>query len=164
MGSESVWGRMDGGKEVSARCASGGGGCGMCKQRQTRLALTASLFVCVCCCHTLCLSAATINFSRLGARAFISKTAKSSAKVYFKSTMTGLHPDDQAAGQRLPSFKPAAAGAGPSARAGRSGTQAAAVGVPAVSGGQGPATYGGQPSPYPAGSSAAAAAARPAYS
>jgi hypothetical protein len=45
---------------------------------------------------------ATLNFSRLGARAFISKTASRTAKVYFKSTMAGLHPDEQAAGRRAP--------------------------------------------------------------
>jgi len=39
---------------------------------------------------------ATLNFSRLGARAFISKTASRTAKTYLKSTMAGLHPDEQA--------------------------------------------------------------------
>lgn len=45
---------------------------------------------------------ATLNFSRLGARAFISKTAKKTASVYLKSTMAGMHPEDQAAGHRVP--------------------------------------------------------------
>lgn len=93
---------------------------------------------------------ATINFSRLGARAFISKTAKTTSKVYFKSTLAGLHPDEQAAGRRLPvtTAAPAAPGqAGPSA-APAAGVQAGAV----------HAAHSGGPSPYPPGSSAAAAA------
>lgn len=118
-----------------------------------------------------CLSlAATINFSRLGARAFISKTAKSSAKVYFKSTMAGLHPDEQAAGQRVPvmSAHPAApAASGPSTtlpatRSGPSAVQVVGVPVGMASGGSQSggvyATRSESASPYPPGSSAAAAA------
>jgi hypothetical protein len=121
-----------------------------------------------CCTDCLLLSpsllfaTATINFSRLGARAFVSKTAKTSAKVYFKSTMAGLHPDQQAAGQRLPvtTSAPAAAGstsfsAAPVANAG-----------PAVGAARGAQSFSGLPvtrsegsSAYPPGSSAAAAAA-----
>ena len=107
-------------------------------------------------------AAATINFSRLGARAFISKTAKTSAKVYFKSTVAGLHPDDQAAGQRLP-VKTAAAGA--PAAAGPS-TAAVAGGVPAAAAAAGASFTRSEGSPYPPGPAAAAAAAvgaAPAY-
>lgn len=97
--------------------------------------------------------AATINFSRLGARAFISKTAKTSAKVYFKSTVAGLHPDEQAAGRRVPvttsaPAAPAAAGAG-------SVPGLAAAG----SSGQAYAARSDGASLYPPGPAAAAAAA-----
>ncbi len=45
---------------------------------------------------------ATLNFSRLGARAFISKTAKKSAKMYLKATVAGVPLEQQAAGARRP--------------------------------------------------------------
>ena len=45
---------------------------------------------------------ATLNFTRLGARAFVSKTAKKTASMYLKSTVAGHHIDDQVAGQRVP--------------------------------------------------------------
>ncbi|GBF99472.1 spartin [Raphidocelis subcapitata] len=57
--------------------------------------------------------AAARNFTRLGARAVISGTAKRTAKIYLKSTMAGLHPDEQAAARREGSpARPGAAAAG----------------------------------------------------
>lgn len=103
------------------------------------------------------LLAATINFSRLGARAFISKTAKTSAKVYFKSTVAGLHPDEQAAGQRLPAL--ATAGSNAAAGAPPAATTAAAVSnMQQVPQAGLHATYSAGPSPYPPGPAAAASA------
>lgn len=43
-----------------------------------------------------------LNFSRLGPRAVVSRTAKRAAKMTLKHSFAGLHPDEQAAGQRVP--------------------------------------------------------------
>jgi hypothetical protein len=113
--------------------------------------------------------AATLNFSRLGARAFVTKTAKASAKVYMKSTLAGIHPEQQAAGQRLPSFAvaPAAgagAGGGASAAAAAAAASpsaaAAAAAAPAAvqAAAAAPASSSSRPSAYPSGSPARLAA------
>ena len=39
---------------------------------------------------------ATLNTTRLGARAAVSKTAKRTTKMWLKSALAGVHPDDQA--------------------------------------------------------------------
>lgn len=105
----------------------------------------------------LLLPPATINFSRLGARAFISKTAKASAKVYFKSTVAGLHPDDQAAGQRVPAVTATACHVPAPPAAGRTPS-----GLVTASSGTAQAAPAAQhANPYPVGSSAAAAAMQP---
>jgi hypothetical protein len=112
---------------------------------------------------------ATINFSRLGARAFISRTAKHSAKVYLKSTVAGIHPDEQAAAklakqQQQVQVQGAYAGMQPAAISAPAGGIAAGA---CPSGAFGEVAEVGRvgsssnilASPYPAGSSAAVAAA-----
>ncbi|WIA11726.1 hypothetical protein OEZ85_011821 [Tetradesmus obliquus] len=112
---------------------------------------------------------ATMNFSRLGARAIISKTAKHSASAYLKSTMAGIHPDEQAAA-KLAKYQQLQQQQAQLAYAGMQ----PAVGAPAVAGASHgaypPGTFGGEQigragsssnmlaSPYPLGSSAAVAA------
>lgn len=111
---------------------------------------------------------ATMNFSRLGARAIISKTAKHSASAYLKSTMAGIHPDEQAAA-KLAKYQQLQQQQAQLAYAGMQ----PAVGAPAVAGtshgAYPPGTFGGEQlgragsssmlaSPYPLGSSAAVAA------
>eukprot|EP00877_Chromochloris_zofingiensis_P008370 jgi/Chrzof1/3787/Cz13g08220.t1 len=79
---------------------------------------------------------ATLNLNRLSARAVVSRTAKKAAKMYLKDTLAGFHPDDQAAGHRVPphlagssSYATAATGTGmlPAAAPGK-----LAIGAPAV--------------------------------
>lgn len=73
---------------------------------------------------------ATLNTTRLGARAVVSKTAKRTAKMYLKHTFAGVHPQDQAAFKRSASAgvggSAAAAAAAASAGAGSSGLGAGA--------------------------------------
>lgn len=104
--------------------------------------------------------AATLNFSRLGARAVISKTAKNSAKMYLKSAVAGHDLDAQAAGQMKPMF----ARNPSSSNAAAPGRQSAVAMAGSFSGPRGVGIVGGGSNtglvaqPYPAGSSAAAAA------
>jgi hypothetical protein len=106
--------------------------------------------------------AATMNFSRLGARAFISKTAKKSAKMYLKSAVAGHALEHQASGQRAPSF----ASTQPPVNAGGA-AAGAAVPMPAppaavpgtLNVGRAGSSSNYVAAPYPAGSSAAVAAA-----
>ncbi|KAF8071025.1 hypothetical protein HT031_001107 [Scenedesmus sp. PABB004] len=91
--------------------------------------------------------AATMNFSRLGARAFVSKTAKKTASAYLKSTVAGVPLEQQAAGARHPATL--AAQAPPGAQA------APAPPGPARAG---PSSSNLLASPYPAGTAAAAVA------
>ncbi|KAF6265793.1 senescence-associated protein-domain-containing protein [Scenedesmus sp. NREL 46B-D3] len=120
---------------------------------------------------------ATFNFSRLGARAFISKTAKHSAKVYLKSTVAGIHPDEQAAAklakqQQKKQMQQQQQMQQTQMHGTYAGMQPAATGVPAASAAAyPPGCFTGEQvgrvgssshtpaGPYPAGSSAALAAA-----
>eukprot|EP00879_Flechtneria_rotunda_P001609 GHRR01001769.1.p1 GENE.GHRR01001769.1~~GHRR01001769.1.p1 ORF type:complete len:345 (+),score=146.16 GHRR01001769.1:601-1635(+) len=103
---------------------------------------------------------ATINFSRLGARAFISKTAKQSAKMYFKSTVVGIHPDEQKQKKR-PHFPLAQPPAGSNTGAAAPAVAQVVTGVPATADmvvGRVGSSSNYLSSPYPAGPAAVAAA------
>jgi hypothetical protein len=107
---------------------------------------------------------ATINFSRLGARAFISKTAKHSAKVYLKSTVAGIHPDEQAAAklakqQQQVQQQGVFAGMQPALGAPAAGAYSAGTFAGPIEVGRVGSSSNILASPYPAGSSAAVAAA-----